>query len=545
VQLPNPKTRPGEPLRTQGGAINPLFLLGGGVFLVALLAWVLLSGPADEESEHPDGEEVAVAQMDRAIGPATLEIAEGRPLPGVGPLQVEIFYLGSRDDSLIQVQRPGVMAGKIYGSSGKGEANVEMRVQGGPQDGLITFTDADGFYRMDGLIPGLHFVRLQSRTMPTSVRMQRVLGKAETKRDFFLSETLSVVFHLKDHKNKDLQGAEVKTDLGLRGGITNEKGLVQLDGIPGGRRVVLDIRAEGHVPVRYEANLFPALLNGNPVELPPLPKGSAVRGRVKSWPGGALPTITLIPRASSIGGFQVIWEDWQDVSTDREGRYRLENVPISTLMDVRAFHPSGISTPGVRAVQPSISSAASADFVIRQASATVDGQVVDVNGTPILNAILRLEAVQPDRVLGALYPGLGESPVAVRLPTPAQLKREGKSDAQGRFNFALGDHPQGTGHLLLTVEVEGKRTARREVKTVGKTFRIEMQNVLHKATLRLQRRDGGPIPASEIFLNGEPREGMAELEQGFYRVVVKRGDLLIRQADKLWIENDTGLELKP
>ena len=512
---------------------------------MALLAWVLLSGPAEEPIEPQGGEALPVAEVDDGIGPATLEIAEGRPLPGVGPLQVELFYLGSRDDSLIQVQRPGVMKGKVFGSDGKGASQVEIRVQGGPQDGLTTFTDADGQYRMEGLIPGLHFVRLQARTIPTAVRMQRVLGQAETKRDFFMSETLSVALHLKDHKNKDLQGAEVKTDLGLRGGTTNEKGIVQLDGIPGGRRVVLDIRAEGHVPVRYEMNLFPALLKGTPVELPALPKGSAVRGRVKSWPGGPLPTITLIPRASSIGGFQVIWEDWQDVITDREGRYRLENVPISNLMDVRAFHPNGISSPGVRAVQPSISSAASADFVIRQANAIVDGQVVDGNGTPISNAKMRLEAVQPDRVLGALYPGLGESPVAVRLPIPAQLLRVGKSDAQGRFEFALGDHPQGTGHLLLTVEVDGKRTARREVKTVGKTFRIEMQEVLDKATLRLQRRDGGPIPEAQFFLDRESRESLSELEQGFYRVVVKRGDLLIRQVDKLWIENDTGLELKP
>ena len=512
---------------------------------MALLAWVLLSGPAEEPIEPQGGEALPVAEVDDGIGPATLEIAEGRPLPGVGPLQVELFYLGSRDDSLIQVQRPGVMKGKVFGSDGKGASQVEIRVQGGPQDGLTTFTDADGQYRMEGLIPGLHFVRLQARTIPTAVRMQRVLGQAETKRDFFMSETLSVALHLKDHKNKDLQGAEVKTDLGLRGGTTNEKGIVQLDGSPGGRRVVLDIRAEGHVPVRYEMNLFPALLKGTPVELPALPKGSAVRGRVKSWPGGPLPTITLIPRASSIGGFQVIWEDWQDVITDREGRYRLENVPISNLMDVRAFHPNGISSPGVRAVQPSISSAASADFVIRQANAIVDGQVVDGNGTPISNAKMRLEAVQPDRVLGALYPGLGESPVAVRLPIPAQLLRVGKSDAQGRFEFALGDHPQGTGHLLLTVEVDGKRTARREVKTVGKTFRIEMQEVLDKATLRLQRRDGGPIPEAQFFLDRESRESLSELEQGFYRVVVKRGDLLIRQVDKLWIENDTGLELKP
>jgi len=522
-----------------------MFLLGGGVFLLAVLAWVLLTAPAPEIPMGPGGQEVPIFEPDDVVGPATLEIAEGRPLPGVGPLQVEMFYLGSRDDSLVQVQRPGVLKGKVYGADGKGAPNVEMRVQGGPQDGHTVFTDAEGFYRMDGLIPGLHFVRLQSRTIPAAVRMQRVLGQAETKRDFFMSDTLSVMLHLADYQNKNLEGAEVKTDLGLRGGVTNEKGIVQLDGIPGGRRVVLDIRAEGHVPVRYEMNLFPALMTGTPIDLPPLPKGSAVRGRVKSWPGGPLPTITLIPRASNIGGFQVIWEDWQDVMTNREGRYRLENVPISTLLDIRAFHPNGISTPGVRAVQPSISAAASADFVIRQANAVVNGEVVDVDGNPLPNAKMRLEAVHPDRVLGALYPGLGESPVAVRIPIPAQLLRVGKTDAQGHFEFALGDHPQGTGHLLLTADVKGKRSARREVKTVGKSFRIVMQDIRRRGLLQLQRRDGGPIPASEISLDGEPRDNLSNLEQGFYRIVIKRGDLLIRQADKLWIENETGFELKP
>jgi len=544
VQLPNFKIPLRVLFHSQRGAVDPRILLGGGVFLVLLLTWVLFSDVETEIPAGPGGQEVLLADLAHPVA-GTLDREEGRPLPGVGPLQVELFYLGSRDDALIQVHRPGVLKGKVYGADGLGAAGVEMRIEGGPQDGKTAFTDADGFYRLEGLIPGLHFVRLQSRTTPTAVRMQRVLSQAETKRDFFLSETLSVTLHLKDYKNKDLEGAEVKTDLGLRGGVTNEKGMVQLDGIPGGRRVVLDIRAKGHVPVRYEMNLFPALVTSAPIELPPLPVGGAIRGRVKSWPGGPLPTITMIPRASNIGGFQVIWEDWQGVMTDREGRYRLENVPISNLLDVRAFHPLGICNPGVRSVQPSISSAATADFVIRQANATVSGEVVDADGNPLANARMRLEAVNPDRVLGALYPGLGESPVAVRIPVPAQLLRESKSDAQGRFEFALGDHPQGTGHLLLTAEVKGKRTARRDVKTVGKSFRIVMENIRRLAALRLMRSDGGPVPEAEIMLDGEARDNLSNLEQGFYRVVVKRGDLLIRQVDKLWIENDTGLDLRP
>ena len=203
----------------------------------------------------------------------------------------------------------------------------------------------------------------------------------------------------------------------------------------------------------------------------------------------------------------------------------------------RQVIPGGVNSP-VRAFD-------SVGGVPRFIARGEGAELVDVDGNPIPNAKMRLEAVHPDRVPGALYPGLGESPVAVRIPIPAQLLRVGKTDAQGRFEFALGDHPQGTGHLLLTADVKGKRSARREVKTVGKSFRIVMQDIRRRGLLQLQRRDGGPIPASEITLDGEPRDNLSNLEQGFYRIVIKRGDLLIRQADKLWIENQTGFELKP
>lgn len=510
--------------------------------LLALLLWVLLSPPAEVPSEA--GEE-AVADEDPGIAKpvaGTLEIDPQAPLPGIGPLQVEMHYLGSRDDSLVQVQRPGILAGKVYGIEGKGVA-ASLTVVGGPQDGLRTFSDPEGMYRLEGLIPGLHFVRIEGRAIPSAVRMQRVTGKVETRRDFYFGETLAVDLVVRDHKNKPLEGAVVTTDLGMRRGVSNEEGLVALDGIAGGRRVVVDIRAEGHVPVRHEMNLFAGLLKGASIELPPLPVGGTVRGQVRSWPGGPLPTVTMVPRATRIGPFQVAWETWQDLPTDREGRFVLKDVPITHLLDVRAFHPFGVCDPRLRAVQPSISSAASASFVIRQAKAVVTVEVVDEAGTPLEGADVRLEAVSPDRVLAALYPGLAESLVSVRLPVPAQLLRTGKTDAQGNFEFALGDHPQGSGHLLLTAEAKGKRGARREVKTVGKHFRMKLADLRSAGSLVLERRSGGPIPESSYWLDGEPVESPIGLQQGFYRVTVRRGELLLKTVEQLWVEGKTGLEL--
>lgn len=524
------------------GAVDPRLLMGGGVLLLVALALVLFSGPP-EHVDGPGGEPVPIQNLTgEKPTAAELEIADGLPLPGVGPLQVTLSYLGSRDDSLVTVHRPGVLMGKVYGFEGQG-AEASLTVVGGPQDGLQAFTKEDGTYRMDGLIPGLHFFRIEGRSILPAVRMQRVTGRNQTRRDFFFGESVTAQLALRDHKNKPLEGAVVSTDLGMHRGVSGEDGLVTLDGVAGGRRVVVDIRAEGHVPVRYELNLFGGLLTGAPIELPPLPVGGRVRGQVRSWPGGPLPTVTMVPRASSIGAFQVAWENWQEVSVDREGRFVLEDVPITHLLDVRAFHPSGVSDPRVRAVQPSISAAATADFVIRQAKAVVTAEIVDEAGQPIAGAPLRLEAVNPDRVLAALYPGLGESQVGVRLPVPAQLLREGKTDADGRFEFALGDHPQGTGHLLLTAEAKGKRSARREVKTVGKHFRIELQDVRPTGSVMLERRDGGPIPTAEYWLDGEPVSGASGLEQGFYRVSVRRGEVPIKTVEQLWVEGETGLDL--
>lgn len=512
------------------------------LLLVALLL-VVFSGPSDP-ADGPGGEPVPVMDLlpDKPEA-AQLEIAEGRPLPGTGPLQVSLHFLGSRDDSLIEVQRPGVLAGVVYDAQGAGAAEVSLTILGGPQDGVRTFTEEDGSYRLPGLIPGLHMVRLEGRGILPAVRMQRVTGRNQTRRDFYFGDPVSVELLIRDHKNKPLEGAVVQADLGLHQGKSGEDGVVTLDGVAGGRRVLLDIRADGHVPVRYEMNLFGGLLTGAPIELPPLPVGSRVRGVVKSWPGGPLPTVTMVPRASSIGAFQVAWETWQDVSTDREGRFVMEDVPITHLMDVRAFHPYGVCDPRVRAVQPSISSAATTEFVIRQAKAVVTVEVVDEDGRPVTGADLRLEAVNPDRVLKALYPGLGESQVGVRLPVPAQLLRTGRTGPEGEFEFALGDHPQGTGHLLLTVEKKGKRGARREVKTVGKHFRVELAELREDGVLQLERRDGGPIPTAEFEVDGEPVENAAGLEEGFYRVSVRRGEVSIKTVDQLWIEGETGLDL--
>lgn len=542
MQLPNPNPNPHAACR---GAVDPRLLLGSGVLLLVAVLWVFLAAPESGGGEEDPGKLPEVNPAHQLPDAAELELNPNMPLAGTGPLEVELHYLGSRGDSLATVRRPGVLVGKIYGADGNGLEGVEMRIQGGPQDGLTAFSGADGLYRMEGLIPGLHFIHLSSRQVPTAVRMQRVSGQRETKRDFFFGETLSVTFHVRDHENKDLEGALLTTDLGLRRASSDDKGMAQLDGVPGGRRVVLDVRAEGHVPVRFEMNLFAARLTGESIELPALPIGGKVRGRVKSWPGGPLPTVTMVPRATNLGAFQVVWEDWQDITTDRGGNFLLKNVPITHLLDVRASHPMGVCDPRVRAVQPSISSAATANFVIREGHATVGGQVVDTLDQPIEGVLMRLAAVNPDQVLGSLYPGLGESPVGVRLPVPAQLLREARTDRDGNFRFALGDHPQGTGHLLLTAEVPGKRSARREVKTVGKEFRIVMEDVRLQGQLRLFRSDDGPIPEAMYFLDGEMREDLSGLEQGFYHVVVKRGDLVLKQVTQLWVEGDTGLDLRP
>ena len=450
----------------------------------------------------------------------------------------------------MQTSRPGRMTGQVLSFDGSPAPAVRMSIVGGPQDGVQTVTGPDGRYLFEDLVPGTHFIALQQPGGARVVRLQRVASRRTTNRDFQIGETMEVPFLVLDHENKPLAGATVATDLGEHQGVSREDGIAYVPGVAGGQRVLVEVRAEDYVPVRYEMNLYAALLTGDPVELPPLPRGGSVRGQVKSWPGGPLPRVTLVPRAAGPGPWSAAWETWQDVEVDPRGHFELRNLPTTHTVDVRVFHPAGLSSPRLRTTRPSATNATPLEFVVRESDAQVAGVVVGADGRALRGARVMLSAVQPDQVLAQLYPGLDESPLSVRLPVPGAVRRESVTRGDGEFVFTVADHPSGTGHLLLTVDADGYQQARREIRTTASDLRVQLSPEDRSASLALVRDDEGPLPtAVEWSLGGAQSGRLGDtvydgLAGGWYAGRVRRGDLVLMERE-MRIEAGTRLDLSP
>ena len=536
----------------RGGISLTALVLGGAVVLLAALLYVTLSGPNDPQDplpEVPDPQQqvVQTSPDGEPLEAGTLEIREGGPLPGLGPLEVSLHYLGKEGDTQLRKERPGRLEGVVYGPDGKGLADARVEILRGPEAGTAVISDADGRYLFPELVPGTHFFRIRSSRTPDAGRMQRVLSKAQTRRDFFVGQALTIQLRVRGHEGKTITGAELDFDFGVKKVKTDDKGVALVESVAAGRRVVVGIEADGHVPVRYELNLFPQMQNGEVIDLPPLPQGGRLRGKVASWPGGPLPTVTLVPQGTTMSPYLYQWERWQDLPTTREGSFRFDNLPTTELLNVRVAHPWGPCEPRSRSVRPGVSAAATVQFLIREDKAQVSGVVKQDNGEVLSGATLTLEAARPAAVLEALYPGLTDSPLSVALPQPAALRREVRSDQHGAFRFALGDHPQGTGHMLLTASAKGRETIRREVRTVGQEFSLVLREEALAASLALTRSDGGPIPPAKWLLEGKlqtrPNGRLEDLPQGNYHVVIRRGDLELLRLPSFAVDGSAALDL--
>jgi hypothetical protein len=525
--------------------IGPLLLLTAGLLLL-LLAWVLWSGEAAEPAPLPSASDPALTQQP-PVQPAQLGNLEPGRLPGEGDLLVEMRWRGGHDDTRETPELPGRLEGLITGADGQPVVGARVSVRGGPQDGRFVRSDAAGFYSFGQLLAGTHFFALDGAGLPITVAMQRVLARGVTRRDFAVGGAVQMRLLVKDFEGKPLAGAQVLSDLGERQGISDENGLAVVDGVPAGPRVLVDLRAAGHVPVRYELNLHGGLLG--PIELPALPKAGTLRVAVRSWPGGPQPQVTVVPRATGPGPYQPAWELWQGLEVDRDGFVELTGLPTTHLLDVRVIHPMGTADPPVRALRPAAEHAVVAEFVVRRSSASIEGLVLDETGAPLEGATAVLAAVRPDLVLQRLYPGLSDSPTSVPLPVPGAMRRTIVTGADGRFRIAVGDHPDGTGHLVLTVSKEGFRPRTLEVRTAADETVLTLTRAVRASSLRLVRGDGGALPPARFVLDGAEAAASAdqlgELWPGFYEVLVTRGGLQLLYREAFWIEAATNLDLTP
>lgn len=529
-----------------------LFYLTLGVVVTGAVIGVFMEGAdssADQLEELSDvfildvgvpGDEAGQAQAVALAQPAPAQ------LRGEGPVVVELHWLGRAFDELAVVKRGGSLRGRVVGERGIPIPFSTVEILGGPQAKRSVECDQDGVYRLDGLLPGTHLFRITAGSMQAG-RLQRILPRGPTRRDFFVAAPTSLLLKILGNDGKPLVGAEISGDLGMVFATSNDEGIAELFGISRGPRVLIDVNAEGHAATRHELNLLPTN-PGVAVKLGPLPRSGRLRGEVKSWPGGPLPTISVAPRALRPASWTYQWERWHGVQTDPQGRYAIDGLPSSLTVDVRAEHPSGVSKPASRAVRPGAASPATASFVIVERKQTLAGVVRDAQGKPLGGVVVRLEAQDPLAVLGALYPGIRQGAATVQLPTPAALRRELRTGKNGKFTFSWADHPKGSGSLVLSASKDGYLPARSVVRNARSDFAMVMEPVKSNGKLSLETLSYQAFPEVEWWVDnrrqGESGPELGGLLNGSYRIRVSRGTLELFSDRSFHVGMKSRLELR-
>jgi hypothetical protein len=523
--------------------------------VLAVLAVVL--GPGDDP-----------LPVEPIVGPSVAESAEtsnGPSLadPGAPPeqpwasdlLTVELRSLGGIEEERISPKRAGSMEGAVLDESKQGIEGARLTIVGGPQDGWSTVSRKQGHYLFPELLPGTHFFRIDVPGYGSTVRSHRVRGVGRSWRDFRVAPAIGVELMLRDFENKPLPGARVYTGLNDQEILSDEDGIARVPPLVGGERVLLTIRAEGHVPVRQELNLMIRPANAPPIEVPALPQGARVLGKVLSWPGSPYPQVSVVPRSNKISTHKIAWETWQGVQIEPDGSFVLQDVPTSHLIDIRVFHPSGVTEPRLRSVQPARHTPTRVEFVIKRGDGRVAGRVFDEKGAALARAKLVLEAVDPSAMLGNLYPGLELSPSTAMLPVPAPLRRELRARNDGGFDFAVGDHPEGTGSLVLTVSAPGYQSRRLPIRRSFSNLEVKLSPEDRSSALQLLASNRPALPKVEWYLDGRLVEEMdgvvvdegaaklAGLASGLYDVLVRSGGEVVRHDRELRIDGNTGFEL--
>jgi len=533
-----------------------------GVILLGLMYVVLGSDPPQEDPIDPTTLEEAYLDGDpEKDSPLDQAVTDAEPTPTWldGSLVAELRFLGGFEQEKIRPKRAGGLEGRILDHNSEPIGGVRLRIMGGPQDGWSTLSKEGGSYYFPELLPGTHYFELDIPGFGRAVRSQRVQMRGMTQRDFRVAPKMGVDMEIRDHQNKPLAGAKLIADLNGEETLTDENGIGRLLSVVGGTRVLVTVKADGHVPVRVELNLRTQPSHSPPIAVPALPKGGVIQGTVRSWPGNPLPQVSIVPRSDRIGSHRYAWETWQGVEIGSDGRFRLENVPTSHLLDIRVFHPRGVAEPAHRAVRPTKEVPTTLSFVIKRGQGHIKGQVLDPDGQVVPRAKLVLESADPAALLGKIYPGLEKVPSTTQLPVPAALRRELRADSRGRFEFAVGDHPQGTGSMVLTASAPGFQPRRISITRVHEDLKMRLTREDRSGVLELKMTEaavqaGEPEPQLTWYLDGaladeQPGyspDGMAlhGLPVGVYQLVLRAGDEVVIQRSELKISGRQSLILK-
>jgi hypothetical protein len=554
--------RASHPSAASGQLLPPWIWVVLGVVLIGLMYVVLGSDPVQPDPIDPIAlEETQPEGGDGPESPLDQAVVEAEPTPTWldGSLVAELRFLGGFEQEKIRPKRAGGLEGRVLDHNGEPIGGVRLRIMGGPQDGWSTLSKEGGSYYFPELLPGTHYFELDVPGFGRAVRSQRVQMRGITQRDFQVAPKMGVDLEIRNHENKPLAGAKLIADLNGIETLSDENGIARLLGVVGGSRVLVTVRADGHVPVRVELNLRTQPSNAAPIAVPPLPKGGVIQGVVRSWPGNPLPQISIVPRSDRIGSHRYAWETWQGIEVGSDGRFRLENVPTSHLLDIRVFHPRGVAEPAHRAVRPTKEVPTTLSFVIKRGQGHIKGQVIDADGEAIPRAELVLESADPAALLGRIYPGLEKVPSTTQLPVPAAMRRELRADSRGRFEFAVGDHPKGTGSMVLTASAPGFQPRRISITRVHENLKMRLTPEDRSGVLELQVSDsatqaGEPEPQLTWYLDGalaaeQPGyavDGLAlhGLPVGVYEFVLRSGDEVVLQRSELKISGRQRLTLK-
>lgn len=529
-----------------------------GAFAAVLMVVLASPPPDDREPVASDPNTEVVAEPPADEEPLLAAPGELPEQPWAAELlTLELRHLGGLEAERIAPRRAGALEGAVLNERKEGIEGVRLTVRGGPQDGWSTVSRADGHYLFPELLPGTHFFELDVPGYGTTVRSHRVRKNGRSWRDFRVAPRVAVELVIRDHENKLLEGARVYTGLQDNEILTDAEGLARVPPMVGGERVLLTIRADGHVPVRQELNLMIRPANAPPIEVPALPRGARVLGKVPSWPGGPYPEISVVPRSNRIGTHKVAWETWQGVRVEPDGSFALENLPTSHLIDIRAFHPSGVTEPRLRSVQPAAHTPTRVQFVIQRGVGRVAGNVLGPNGEAISGAQVVLEASDPAAMLGVLYPGLEEVPSTAMLPVPAPLRRELVARKDGSFDFAVSDHPDGTGSLVLTASAPGYQPRRVSIRRSYQDLEVRLEPEDRSAVLLLELGATQTAQRIEAYVDGQPAEDVegvrAErrgdefavegLLTGWYDVLVRAGGEVVRHEREVRVGGPTRFTL--
>lgn len=519
--------------------------VAAGAALLGSVLWIFLQGGGEEPTQPASATDALQPSAPKSDAPtpgaADLGPDAVLPIPGEGPIFVELRWLGGAAEEPLAPRSAGSLTGRVLAASDEPLSGVLLSVAGGPQDGWSVRSDAEGRFRFPELLPGTHDFRLQAPGRPTVVRRERILSRGPTRRDFVVGAPVPLEVVVRGAENEPVEGALVRADHGVAEARTDAAGNARLDGVPGGR-VLVDVLADGLVPIRQEVLVRASLAGNESIELAPLQTGASVAGQVLSWPGGPLPRITAVPLADRPGD-NVLWEAWHDVLPDETGRFELKNLPVTRTVTIRAFHPEGVANPRQRALRPDPNTTPFVRFVFQRGDRRVTGTVRGPDGAPLSGVQLVLETMDPLAVLGELYPGLTDGAVSTTLPVPAPLRREAVTGADGRFDFTVSDHLAGTGHLQLTAAKEGYAAVRERISTARPDMTLRLSPADRTGRVELHARGNAELPELRYFLDGRAVEGVPWLETGRYEVRIRRGEHLLADEPSVQVNGRVRFDL--